>query len=215
MSVRVPDEERLSSLLSEGPSTQRRRMFKVGPVFLRHYFLVWSVMTVAFIFATGAILLFSHRQLAGGAADPKYAENLSLIIRTNAIFILLVTLFMGTYTLLLSHRMAGPSYRINNSIRRALDDDYSFQIHLRENDFLHEVAENMNLLLQKLATREIRRKDREYEHSELVRRAEEIHRRGREIVQAAREKAADPEEVRALASALDEVLAELQSGDNR
>ncbi len=204
-----PDEETSVTVPLDASTTIRRRLLKIGPVFLRHYLMIWIVMTVAFVFATGAIIFFSHRHLVGGAADAAYAPNLSLIIRTNAIFILLVTLFMGTYTLLLSHRMAGPAYRINNSIRRALDGDYQFQIVLRKNDFLHDVADNMNILLQQLAHRERKRRDRERDWIELQKRLEKIREKAGNLASSVVEAPGISNEAREIAK---EILGRNESG---
>ncbi len=46
-----------------------------------------------------------------------------------------------------SHRIAGPTYRISRAMRRVRDGDIGFRIALREDDYLGEIADEFNLLL--------------------------------------------------------------------
>ena len=50
----------------------------------------------------------------------------------------------------LSHRIVGPMIQIQRVLERAIKNDYSSRIHLRNNDYLYEIADKLNLLLEKL-----------------------------------------------------------------
>lgn len=49
-----------------------------------------------------------------------------------------------------SHRIAGPTYRIVQSLKRIQEGDLGFRIQLRRNDFLTEIAEQFNETLDAL-----------------------------------------------------------------
>jgi methyl-accepting chemotaxis protein len=169
------------------------------------------MMTLAFLLVTITIVAFGSRALGDPGAGAEHAANLSLIIRTNAAFIILVTLFMGSYTLLLSHRMAGPSYRVNNSVLRALDGDPDFQIHLRDKDYLHEVAGNLNRLLQRLVDLEATRGDEARSGEALRSQFEDLRLQAGRLTDRIRAEPGGAEEIRTLAEALDQAIDEQRS----
>jgi hypothetical protein len=52
-----------------------------------------------------------------------------------------------------THRVAGPSYRLIESLKRVQRGDVDFQIRLRKGDFLTEVADEFNKTLEALQQR--------------------------------------------------------------
>jgi len=74
------------------------------------------------------------------------AANITLLLR-----ILLITpifVLIGTF---LSHRIAGPIFRINKYIDALISGDYSQGLHLRKKDELKDVAEKLGKLREALS----------------------------------------------------------------
>ncbi len=62
-------------------------------------------------------------------------------------FVLVSVMFLLYNALKISHRIAGPIYRICKCIQRIRSGDASFEITLREGDHLEEVRDELNQLL--------------------------------------------------------------------
>lgn len=63
---------------------------------------------------------------------------------------LIVIIILSLVGLSLSHRLAGPIYRINKTIDEVLEDRIERPIKLRKGDFFHETAHKLNTLFKKL-----------------------------------------------------------------
>lgn len=84
--------------------------------------------------------------------NTQYSYDFMLYIRFS-IILLLVLIFTGFnfwYGVRLSHRIAGPMVQIKRVLEHALKGEYEERIQLRSNDFLHEIGDEINLLLEKL-----------------------------------------------------------------
>lgn len=80
---------------------------------------------------------------------------------------ILLTIFLGLVTVLLSHRVAGPAYRLTQSLERILKGDYGFEVRLRRKDYLQGMASQLNLLIVHLRDREEKLKALDAEAQEL------------------------------------------------
>ena len=58
--------------------------------------------------------------------------------------------FLVYHALKLSHRIAGPMYRLQKSLDSAKAGDYTVRANLRERDFLVEIADSLNEFLSEL-----------------------------------------------------------------
>lgn len=65
-------------------------------------------------------------------------------------FVVLTALVMLMNALFTSHRIAGPAYRISSSIKQLREGDVGFTVKLRPDDYLMDVADELNLLLDSL-----------------------------------------------------------------
>lgn len=117
--------------------------------------LAWRMMIVYFLFFLGGLVIVfapSMYLLATGSnvneMEPAAREFLILHGRVwpAALFI-----FGGVfaYTLLFSHRIAGPIYRINAVLRKMLEGEYPDKVTLRRGDFFHDTAELLEQLSRK------------------------------------------------------------------
>lgn len=77
------------------------------------------------------------------------------ILRANFVFILfwdgvLIVLLIFIIGAMITHRIAGPVYNIENKLDKALQGENIELIYLRKGDELQELADKVNTLLQKL-----------------------------------------------------------------
>ncbi|MBI5365986.1 MAG: methyl-accepting chemotaxis protein [Planctomycetes bacterium] len=136
--------------------TPRRRVFIIDREYQWRYLSTWLIMTLAYVLIILVVLWVGLQITRETSVDPESitVKKLSDLLRYNAIFIILLTFFMGLVTVLLSHRVAGPAYRFCKSLRRMIAGDYNFEVKLRKNDYLQDVATNLNALLARLRDRE-------------------------------------------------------------
>ena len=100
----------------------------------------------------GMGLIQQAKFMADGVSNAldRLQKNLysSLVTSLVISFILVITLF-----LIVSHRIAGPVYRFEQSIKRVRDGDLSVQISLRDKDELKELAEYFNTMVTEMNAR--------------------------------------------------------------
>jgi nitrogen fixation/metabolism regulation signal transduction histidine kinase len=64
----------------------------------------------------------------------------------------LMMLVLPVASVFLSHRIAGPAYRLRKAARDVAAGNYAFRIHLRTHDYLKPTAEAFNAMLTQLET---------------------------------------------------------------
>lgn len=74
-----------------------------------------------------------------------YWPRLIVLVFVNVIIVFMVSVIY-------SHQTAGPAYKLEKSIKRITEGDLTFQVSLRRNDNLKELAAALNELLTKLRT---------------------------------------------------------------
>ncbi|MBP5469025.1 MAG: methyl-accepting chemotaxis protein [Candidatus Riflebacteria bacterium] len=74
-----------------------------------------------------------------------YWPRLVVLVFVNVIIVFMVSVIY-------SHQTAGPAYKLEKSIKRITDGDLTFQVSLRRNDNLKELATALNELLDKFRT---------------------------------------------------------------
>ncbi|MBI4872161.1 MAG: methyl-accepting chemotaxis protein [Candidatus Riflebacteria bacterium] len=67
--------------------------------------------------------------------------RLLLIIIVNVIIVIIIGVFY-------SHQFAGPSYKLEKSIKEIAQGDLSFRIQLRKGDSMHNVADSLNQMVE-------------------------------------------------------------------
>lgn len=105
------------------------------------------VPTIGLTFSAVIVAVFCRRLL--GEASLAEADLPSLVPLFLSVlgFVIVSGLVVLHQALRFSHRIAGPTYRINESIKRVRSGDVGFRINLRKGDYLGEIADEMNLLL--------------------------------------------------------------------
>ncbi len=134
---------------------ERRTIYVVDRDFQFRYLTNWIFMTLAFIAVIIAVL-YAGLTLLHNVGREQAMSTLSFMLRANGLFVILLTLFMGLYTILLSHRVAGPAYRITRCVQRMCEGAYDFTVTLRKKDYLKDVAADLNVLLADLRKRQAR-----------------------------------------------------------
>ena len=111
-------------------------------------FLLFFVAGVLLVFAPSVIGLVTGADLA--ELEPAAEEFLILHRRIwPAVLFVLAGVFL--YTLIFSHRIAGPIYRINAVLQAMLRGEYPKSVALRKADHFHETAELLERLSRQLA----------------------------------------------------------------
>jgi len=82
-------------------------------------------------------------------AQPR-VKRWELILAPIIINNVLVVAVLSIGSLWYTHRLAGPVYRMKNEIGRVLAGESGVRISLREKDELHELADDINRLIQRL-----------------------------------------------------------------
>ena len=97
--------------------------------------------------AVFTLVIFIVDQLSVGRS-----YDVLLYIRFSIIFliILIISGINFWFGMRLSHRIVGPMVQIQRVLERAIKGKYEARINLRTNDYLNEIADDINLLLEKL-----------------------------------------------------------------
>lgn len=125
------------------------RSFQVG--------LAWRMMIAFFLFSLGGIVIVfapSMYLLATGSELEELAPAArEFLILHNRVWPAALFLFGGifVYTIVFSHRIAGPVHRINGILRKMLSGEYPETVTLRRGDFLHSTAALLEQLSRKLS----------------------------------------------------------------
>lgn len=78
-----------------------------------------------------------------------------LVLLVNFAFFMLLLIGAAVHAVVQSHRVAGPAYRLRMAIRHIHARDYDHHVQLRQKDFLHELADQVNVLNQALKAKDL------------------------------------------------------------
>ncbi len=147
-----------------------RRVYKVSSSQRKNYFiakdmqsrfagtilllaLLVAVITACNIYVLGSFFVEKHTTIAQQNDASllvhefisAYWPRLLVLVFVNVIIVFMVSVIY-------SHQTAGPAYKLEKSIKRITDGDLTFQVSLRRNDNLKELAVALNELLDKFRT---------------------------------------------------------------
>ncbi len=122
----------------------------------------FSFMLIAlFMVASAAVAWVIHQTIRdaafGGAftfgkinpSEILYDVSYSIIIRVTLVLILMV-IIIGDYGVVFLHRVAGPVYRLRQVLLRVNRGEMPQDVKLREGDFFHDMAHDVNIILKRL-----------------------------------------------------------------
>src|SRR5208337_2591168 len=112
-----------------------------------------AVFVCGVLLTSIAIWFYSYREPA-----PSYAENYEMLSRLGEKIVLISVIvyaamslltLAGTavISLLYSHKVAGPLYKLGLFLREVTSGDFSGSVKLRKNDVIHPLAEDINALV--------------------------------------------------------------------
>ncbi len=139
----------------------RRKRFIIEGNFQTRFILRFILVVVgATLLSTGAIMgLFYFKYHAGGAeleslivvitpeGETNVAGLFQIILTPLIVANLIVLCVIIPYSLFYSHKVAGPIYRLEQSMDMLLGGDMDFIITLRRNDEFRYLADKMNALI--------------------------------------------------------------------
>lgn len=128
----------------------RRRMLLVNPVAQRRFVLSLSLPVLLVLLAVGTWIFWvqSNAYADAGALPSFLPLGIGLFVGILAFGATLVV-----QALRVSHRVQGAAYRLVKSMERIREGDLDFTVKLRNNDHLHDVAAELNRLMEWIRTR--------------------------------------------------------------
>ncbi len=184
------------------PLTQMKRI-KRGTLIIKKglqskfILLVMISILLAVCLIMGDIYYLFGRDVVSDLMDPGLYE---LFLNNNKVLLAKLVIYLvvvGVVTVFLSHKLAGPIYRFEQSAKVVGGGDLTYRVHLRKGDELMDLQDEFNRMLESLQGRVV--KDRHL--------AEKISRALNELVQG---KSVSPE----LVSRLKEIKTEVDSITN-
>ena len=131
----------------------RRRHWWIDPAMQGRYFL--NLLFISALVGTAVALLTAHVCLYWGghaALDAPLLKARLLRVALEATVLAIVVLpAVGVF---MSHRFAGPAYRLRKSAEAVAEGKVDFRIKLRRYDHLKPVAASFNRMLERLEERE-------------------------------------------------------------
>ncbi len=155
----------------------------------------FSFMLIAlFMVASAAIAWVIHQTIRDaafgggfyfGKVNPfEILSDVSLKIVFRVTLVLILTLaIIGVYGIMFLHRVAGPVYRFRQTLLRVNRGEIPNEIKLREGDFFHEMAHDINIVLRRLKTEQDRIEELKTKVNDFVRVAptEEVRHKADEM----------------------------------
>ncbi len=123
-----------------------RKLYYLKPNIQHAFTTVFTLLCAVEIVVFGLLLLIIEHLNVHNSYD------IQLYIRSTLVFFL-VLIFSGFnfwFGMRLSHRVVGPMIQIQRILERAMKSEYNNHIQLRSNDYLHELGDAVNILLEKL-----------------------------------------------------------------
>lgn len=128
----------------------------VGVYMTTVVFLVMGFSALNYVFAAIYQRALKIQQLGlPGSPFSEAPPGVTLLLLVNFVFVMLLLIGAALYAVVHSHRVAGPAYRLRMALRKLHVRDYDDHVQLRRKDFLHELAEQVNVLNQSLKAKDL------------------------------------------------------------
>lgn len=124
----------------------QRRQILIDRSFQLQFLRLWVCVGVAIILLSAVTYVLVRRSFDYRAVDPIILR----VVLGMGVFILLFCVLMGTFSIVIAHRVAGAAYRIEKSLDRMIEGDFSGTINLRRGDYLTRIAERLNCLQEQV-----------------------------------------------------------------
>jgi methyl-accepting chemotaxis protein len=139
------------------PRTYKRRVYFIEKKFQTRFILKFSALVcLAGLLTIGVLYLLCAQSTTVSIVNSRVMVRstadflLPLLIQTVAIVTVLVGLATVVVTLFVSHKIVGPLYRLKKVIQALAEGDFSSGFRIRHPDQMQDLADNFNLMIQKL-----------------------------------------------------------------
>jgi methyl-accepting chemotaxis protein len=131
-----------------------KKGFQTG--FILKFFLI---LVLGAALSIGLTLFTTQNSLTSTYVDSRLViQNTAVAIMPSVIYTTLITTFVigivvVLFTLLVSHKIAGPIFRFEKDIHRVAEGDLKNRIRIREDDQFQELAVSLNSMIDALAAK--------------------------------------------------------------
>lgn len=137
-----------------------RRQYWINKRFQTRFILFFILLVISgMALSTGLVLSGFRGHLTTLSADTGLSVTDTLtysipaMVAANLITLVTISIFMISMTLLVSHRIAGPLYRIESDTAKIADGNLAHRICLRKGDQFRELCVDINRMTENLNTR--------------------------------------------------------------
>ena len=130
---------------------RRRKVYIVDKKMQYTYIAMVVAMVMVMIVGiavSNLFMLWMYKQLLVNKYNlpvpTDWKNDLYLFLLVDSTLVIMLIIAAVFYSVLHSHRIAGPLYRLKQSILRLQTGDYNFLVTLRQKDFLKDMADEMN-----------------------------------------------------------------------
>lgn len=139
-----------------------KRSYKRRIYFIEKGFQTRFILKFCALVALAGLLTIAILYLLSAQSTTVSIVNSRIVVRSTADFLLpvliqtviIVTILVGIVaimvTLFVSHKIAGPLYRFKKVMQALAEGDFSSDFRIRHLDQLQDLADNFNLMIQKL-----------------------------------------------------------------
>ena len=158
---RMPDDLRPPAPGTERPSWRRRTYVVDWKLQLSYAGLYIATITL-FVVGFAASNLIYLRLIQGVKLNAKLPtqewwqqDDVGVYLVLNFVVLLFIGMGMALWAIVQSHRVAGPALRFRRAFRQMRRRDYDFYLQLRKNDFLKDLAVELNVLNNALKAKDL------------------------------------------------------------
>jgi methyl-accepting chemotaxis protein len=144
---------------SKSPRQYQRRNYFIDKKFQSDFIIrFWSIVAIGSLFTVAAVYWLAQNTTTVGIMGGHIAVHttaeylLPLLLQTVAIELAVVSLFTILMTLFISHKIAGPLFRLKMTFKKLGQGDLT-SVYLRQEDQLQEIADTYNEAVQKMNTK--------------------------------------------------------------
>ena len=140
-------------------STRRRQVYVKKEFQFRFILKFCLILLAGVIISTGLLIFFSQDTLTSSFSHSRLVIRstaeamLPAIITTNLISLALIIVTTIIVTLYISHKIAGPIFRLENELQRIGRGDLTTTVSLRNNDQMLAFAQRVNVMTADLNRR--------------------------------------------------------------
>ncbi len=123
-----------------------RRHYYIQPSLQHAFTLLYSFLSTTEVFVFGLFILVFEKLSLDLETDLLIYWKFSIFL----LIIISISAFNFWVGVRLSHRIAGPMVQIHRALHHAISGNYETRVQMRSSDYLHEIGDDLNILLQKL-----------------------------------------------------------------